>query len=490
MESTPAELVDERTVVAECAAGRLRGLRHRSTSEFRGVTFARAERFDAPADALAWDDTLDALAFGAQAPQNGGALETMLGSSEPSDEDCLHLNVWTPACDDGRRPVLFWIHGGAFVTGSGSMPWYDGNNLADRGDVVVVSINYRLGALGFLGDRNLGTLDMIAALRWVRRNIADFGGDPDDVTVFGESAGGSAAVSLLAAPAADELFHRVWAMSPSLPQLRSTDEAIERESQFLAACGVDDHHALRHLPVDDVLAAQATMMSGSAVFRNFAPTGGTEVLPGHVLRVASADPRPVVIGTTRDEMALFTAFDGSRRHWTDDDVQREFAQRFSDPDAAVEAYRTVRPDDDPSQLVSAMQTDEMFRSPSQRLASRRCRQGGTTWVYEFHQTSTAFDGRLGACHGLDLPFVFNNLTRRGAEMFTGGGEQLRAVADDFSDSLLAFARSDDPGWEPYSLDDRATRIIGPEPGIVRDPDADLRRLWTEQRSAGAGDRTA
>lgn len=483
MDSAPSEPElshdAQASIAAEIPAGRLRGLRRGDVSAFLGIRFAVGPRLDEAGDVREWTGVLDAVAFGAQAPQVGGALETLLGTTETSDEDCLHLNVWTPACDGARRPVLVWIHGGAFVTGSGSMPWYDGRALAERGDVVVVTINYRLGALGFLGDRNLGTLDMISALRWVNRNIAEMGGDPDQVTVFGESAGGSAAISLLAAPEADALFHRAWAMSPSIPQLRSAEQAAELERRYLALLDLDDAAGLLDRSVDDLLQAQATMMAGTASLRNFAPTGSTDVLPGHVLRTASADLRPLVVGTTRDEMALFTAFDNTRREWNDDDVQREFTARFDDPDEAISAYRSHRPNTNPSQLVSAMQTDEMFRYPAQRLATRRSEKGADTWVYEFHQRSTAFNGRLGACHGLDLPFVFHNLRARGAEMFTGGGDELTAIADDFSDALLTFARLGDPGWSPYSVDERATRIVGADRHghADVDPEPDLRALW-------------
>lgn len=471
------ELIEERLTETTCGAGRLRGLDHDATQEFRGIPFARAERFAAPVDVESWSGVHDGLAFGPQAPQIGGALEQMLGGDAlPIDEDCLFLNISTPACDGARRPVLFWIHGGAFLTGTGAMPWYDGNSLAERGDVVVVSINYRLGALGFLGDRNLGTLDMISALRWVRRNIADFGGDPDDVTAFGESAGGAAVVSLLAAPAADGLFHKAWAMSPSLLQLRPKSVGDEMEQIYLDLLdpGTDD---LSSVSLDRLLDAQGRFPASTGGMRDFAPTHGTDVFPEPILRVAAHDRRPLVIGTTRDEMLLFTAFDPSRAEWSDEDVHAQFERRFGDPVAAIETYRRHRPDSNASQLVSAMQTDEVFRWPTQRLATARARSDRPTWTYEFHQSSTAFDGVLGSCHGLDLPFAFHNLTRQGAEMFTGGGDTLTAVADHFSGAIISFARTGEPGWNAYDTTSRSTQIIDAHPRLVDNPEPELRQLW-------------
>lgn len=473
-----ASLPQQRTIDVICSRGAMRGLDHGVTREFRGIRFARAERLGAPIDVETWSGVHDGLRFGAQAPQTGGALEQMLGGDAlVNDEDCLFLNVWTPACDDARRPVLVWIHGGAYLTGTGAMPWYDGNALAERGDVVVVSINYRLGAFGFLGDRNLGTLDMLSALRWVHRNIADVGGDPGNVTAFGESAGGSAVVSLLAAPAADEIVHKVWALSPSLLQLRTKVVGDEMEKVYLDLLDVESIDALANMSVTDLLDAQARFPIDTAGMKSFTPTEGTEVFPESILRTASNDPRPLVIGTNRDEMLLFTMFDPSRSDWDDEDIRSQFGRRFTDPDAAIEAYRRLRPGTNPSQLVSAMQTDEVFRWPSQRLATARSITGMATWTYEFHQASTAFGGILGSCHGLDIPFAFHNLTRKGAETFTGGGAALEAVADQFADAIISFARTGKPGWDGYDSAARSTQIIGSEPTLVSDPEFELRQLW-------------
>lgn len=456
----------------------LSGLDRGPTREFRGIRYANAQRLARPTDVDRWDGDLDATTFGPQAPQNSGMLEKLLGIDElDTSEDCLFLNVFTPGADDSARPVLVWIHGGAFVTGSAAMPWYDGAPLAEKGDVVVVTINYRLGALGFLGDRNLGTLDQISALRWVERNIERFGGDPAAVTIFGESAGGASVVALLAAPDADDLFRAAWSMSPSIPQLRTKDEGTALERSYLDLVGPGTE-TIAGLGLDVILDAQARMNTSTAGLKTFAPTEGTDTLPGDVLERAALDPRPLVVGTNRDEMLLFTAADPARRDWDVDDIEREFAARFGDDAAeAIEAYREHRPGTDASALVSAMQTDEMFRRPAQRLAERRGQAGSTTWMYLFDHRSTAFDGKFGACHGLDIPFVFDTLSAQGVEMFTGSGADRREIADRFSSALIAFARTGHVDWPVYEPERRATQRFGPEPTVVDDPEPALRRLW-------------
>lgn len=455
------------------------GIDRGGATEFRGLRFATAQRFEPPVDTVGWEPGFDATTFGAQAPQVGGALEDLLGATDLAmSEDCFYLNVFTPVADAAGRPVLVFIHGGAYLTGTAAMPWYDGASLASRGDVVVVTINYRLGALGFLGDRNLGTLDQISALRWIQRHISDFGGDPDNVTIFGESAGGSAVVSLLAAPGADELFHRVWAMSPSILQLRDADTAAKYEQSFLDVVGPGAAvEALGTMRLDDLLAAQQRVPM-DALMQTFSPAATSSVFPEPILGCAATDSRPVVVGANRDEMLLFTAFDPSRSGWTDADIEREFAARFGPHAAqAIETYQDLRPGTDANRLVSAMQTDEVFRRPAQRLAEARSATNATTWMYTFDQPSTAFGGVLGCCHGLDLPYAFNTLAARGAEMFTGLGENRQTVADQFSAALLAFARTGDPGWPRHDINRRATQRIGPFPDVVDDPESEIRNLW-------------
>lgn len=455
------------------------GIDRDGVTEYRGLRFATAQRFAEPVDVVGWVPGTTAAAFGPQAPQVGGVLESLFASDNATmDEDCLFLNVFAPATTGTNRPVLVFVHGGAFMTGTGSMPWYDGTALASRGNAVVVTINYRLGALGFLGHHNLGSLDQISALRWVSRHIGDVGGDPNNVTIFGESAGGTSVVSLMAAPAADHLFHRAWTMSPSLLQLRDSDTADRFERAFLELIGPDvTRDALGALTIDEILELQQAMAPDAAM-RNFSPASPSAVFPASALPTATTDERPLVIGTNRDEMLLFTTFDSNRSGWDERDVTRQFTIRFAGraPDA-IERYRRHRPEANASALVSAMQTDEAFRRPAQRLAEARCGGTSSTWMYTFDQPSTALGGAFGSCHGLDLPYAFHNLSAPGVETFTGPGKDRSVVADQFSSALLAFAHGGDPGWPVFDRARRATQRIGPVPDVVADPEAELREIW-------------
>jgi para-nitrobenzyl esterase len=375
--------------------------------------------------------------------------------------------------------VLVWVHGGAYNTGGGAMPWYDGSRLATRGDVVVVTINYRLGALGFLGDRNSGMLDQVSALRWVARNISPFGGDPANVTIFGESAGGSAVIALSAIADAEGLFHRTLAMSPSIMQYRSREAGERSERAFLDAVGAADVGQLADASTEELMKAQATVLaSPTHSMQHFTPTEETPAIPEPIAGVSARDDRPLVIGTTRDEATLFNGFDPKRREWTVADVERQFRRVFDDrAPEAIEAYREVRPGTDASGLVGAMETDAMFGVLARRLAERRVAAGTPTWMYLFDQETPQFGGVLGSCHGLDIPFAFDNLHRPGVDTFAGTEPARQEVADQFAEAVISFGRTGDPGWQPYDVATRSTQRIGPEPIVVSDPSPDVRRVW-------------
>lgn len=473
----------DESVTATTPLGAMSGTRHGDTLVFKGIPYATAPRFAPPVPVAPWAGTLDATHYRAQCPQLPSALERLLGgSSLDQDEQCLHLNVFTPGCDGGRRPVLVWIHGGAFLTGGGAMPWFHGAALVELGDVVVVTCNYRLGALGFTGRDNLGIADQVSALTWVAHNIEAFGGDPGRVTVFGESAGGASVVSLLGTPAADHLFRAAWAMSPSIPQIRTADRAAEAERQLIAAAGVPDRAALAGLDVEALLAAQATLIADRASsLTAFSPAHGGALFHDDIVDAAARDERPFVIGTTRDEMRLFTAFDPDLADLDEKRLTLAASRRFADATRhAVATYRAARPDASPSQVLSAIQTDEMFRVPARRLADARSVGGRPTWAYWFTWATPAFGGVLGSAHGLDIPFAFHNLDRPGVEMFTGDDPARRAVADEFAGALVRFAHGDldsGPGWNQYDTERRATRRIDVESLTIEDPEAELLSLW-------------
>lgn len=467
-------------ITAHTSLGSLRGFERNGAVVFKGIRFGRAERFQPAVASEPWDGEFVADTYGAQCPQIAGLMEQALGSSSlPMDEDCLFLNVVTPAPDHGARPVLVWIHGGAFTAGSGSMPWYEGSPLAMLGDVVVVTVNYRLGAFGYSGRSNLGSLDQVLALQWVHEHIGAFGGDAGNVTVFGESAGGSSLVALMAMPATKDLFHRAFAMSPSISQLRSGERADEALAQFLQAAGAASLDELADAPVQRILDAQAERLKDAvAGFTGFSPSGDSPAIPGDIVALAAADPRPLVLGTTHDESSLWNAFNPSLNDFGDGGLHAAFARRFGEgADAALAAYRAARPDSSNVDLLTALMTDETFRAPARRFAEARRTLGGDTWMYWFTWPSPAFDGRLGSCHAVDIPFAFHNLTRPGVEMFTGDGADRAAVADAYSTAVLQFARDGAVSWPQYDLVDRPVQRFDTTCEVLHDPEAELRALW-------------
>jgi para-nitrobenzyl esterase len=473
--------VESSTITVTTPFGAVRGLQRDDVAVFKGIRYATAQRFGPPRPITSWDGELDATAYGPQAPQLVGMMERALGgSSLPSAEDCLSLNVFTPGADGAKRPVLVWIHGGAFTTGTGAMPWYDGSELVRRGDVVVVTINYRLGALGFAGRTNCGLADQVCALQWVQQMIGSFGGDPGAVTIFGESAGGSSVVALMATPSAASLFHRAFAMSPSIGQLRTGERADEALADLLAEAGVGSLDELAEVPVEQVLAAQDVLLKRNpgAGLTDFSPCEGSELIPAPLLPAAAANPVPLVIGTTRDEMLLFTTFDPALADLDEGRLESLVAARLGErTHEALERYREARPGASLVGLFGAVQTDVAFRVPARRLADERVAAGNPTWMYWFTWASPAFHGRLGSCHAMDIPFTFHNLHRKGVATFTGDGDDRVPVADACSAAVLDLARTGAVGWPAYDTTTRPTMVFDVASHVVDDPEAPIRELW-------------
>lgn len=408
-------------------------------------------------------------------------LEQLFGQTTLDiSEDCLSLNIFAPAdaAPGAALPVLHWIHGGAYVNGSGSSPFYEASNLAARGHVVV-TVNYRLGAFGFLGAGNWGTLDQICGLEWVRDNIAAFGGDPGNVTIFGESAGGSAVLSLMSSPKAAGLFHRVLAQSPSIRQLRTLDTANEWAAKFFEAAGVDGLEGARALTVEQMLEAQGkVLLMRSTNYDMFSPAGGGDALPDDIISAAAANPVPLLMGTTRDENRLFTTFDPSMAE-CDEARWQEFLQSSFGARAAEakEVFEVHRPGASHSQLIAAVQTEHAFRTPAIDLAERRSALGNPTWKYWFTFASTAFGGALGSCHALDIPFVFDNATVPGAEFLLGEGEGRDLIAARFAGEVSGFAKTGVGSWAAYDTSTRATLRIDHTTEVLHDPEAPIRTLF-------------
>jgi len=488
----------------EIASGQLEGRRAGGVESFLGIPFAKpptgALRFCPPQPAAPWRGVRAADAFGGSAPQNAldaGMLPGMQVGRQ--NEDCLFLNVYTPAADAGRRPVLVWIHGGAFTIGSGSQAIYDGSRLARRGDAVVVTINYRLGALGFLdleprfGDGwscNLGLLDQIEALAWVRENIDRFGGDPGNVTIFGESAGGMSVGTLLGCPAARGLFHRAIPQSGAAHNTHDRETAGRVVDFFLRELGSAGASALRDAPVERLLAAQLQCMmrvSELGVLLAFQPTSGDAVLsepPLAAVRAGSAAGVPLLIGTTRDEWRLFEWMDPALAALDDAGFAARVAQRV-DPAAApalAESYRKQAPGDGPVDHFVAFETDRVFRVPAARLADAQSAHA-PVYGYEFAWRSPALRGALGACHAVELPFVFGTLDAPGMDRFSGSGPDAERLSAAVMDAWIAFARAGDPHhagiplWPRHDPATRPTLVFDREPRVERAPRDRTLRAW-------------
>jgi para-nitrobenzyl esterase len=500
--------------IVETGCGKLEGREEGGLQVFRGIPYAEppvgARRFGAPEPVSPWAGVRKALEFGASAPQQTMILPLPGMSVGAMDEDCLSLNVYTPAADAERRPVMVWIHGGGFAIGSGSQPIYDGAPLARRGDVVVVTINYRLGPLGFLYLKDLcpdldgavgnaGIRDQVAALEWVRDDIAAFGGDPENVTIFGESAGGMSVGTLLGMPSARGLFARAIPQSGAAHNVHSRETATNVAAHFLEELGLSPSDApgkLREVPPDKLLDShQQTILKLGAIVGGlpFQPLVDEESLPEPPLaaiRAGCAADVALLIGTTRDEWKLFGILDGRIRKLDEARLVRRLSRQLpgTDVEALVETYRSTREgraSSEPYELFCAIETDRIFRIPAIRLAEAQPAHQPATFFYQFTWESPSLGGALGACHAIDLPFVFGVLDKEGAELFAGGGPEAHRLSERAMDAWIGFARSGNPGhaglpggrWEVYDSDRRATMILGRECGIELAPGDRERRAW-------------
>ncbi len=496
----------------ETRDGRLEGCEENGVLAFRGIPFARPPvgelRFRAPQPPEPWSGVREAKAFGFSAPQAPLAIPLPGMEVGELDEDCLSLNVFTPATDAGRRPVLVWIHGGGFVIGSSAQPLYDGIPLARRGDAVVVTINYRLGPLGFLyladlcpdlegAVGNAGLRDQIAALAWVHENIERFGGDPANVTIFGESAGGMSVATLLGMPSAREHFAKAIPQSGATHNVHTRDTATKVAEHFLGALGVptaDAARVLRELPPDRLLDThRQTMLElgttlGLLPFQPLVDDDSLRVQPLDAIRAGDAAAIPLLTGTTRDEWKLFSFLDPEIAKLDETGLRERLAPQLSDPDAMIEAYRSTRPEGDaslPREIFFAIETDRVFRIPAIRLAEAQQAHQERTFMYLIDWVATGMGGALGACHAVELPFVFGLLDRPGAQLFAGGGPEATRLSEIVMDAWVAFARSGDPShaglpggqWSAYGVEKRATMILGSECGLELDPQAQERRAW-------------
>ncbi|MGP3775342.1 carboxylesterase/lipase family protein [Streptomyces sp. SDT5-1] len=480
------------------ATGRIRGLTEGALSVFRGIPYAQppvgALHLAAPEPVLPWDGVRDAFAFGPPPPQS--LVSSLTGRVPPEGDDWLTLNVWSPDLGAAGLPVLVYVYGGAYVTGSTDGPHYDGSALAARGQVVV-TLNYRVGAEGFGvfggAPANRGLLDQVAALRWVRENIAAFGGDPDRVTVFGESAGAGSVASLLAMPSAAGLMRR--AVAQSVPGTFFTLDLARdigaRIADRLGAPGGGAAEVAAHAPgklrdvTDDVirdLARYADRWGRVAhTATPFSPVVDGEVLPTtpwEALAAGAARDVDLIVGHNQDEFRLFTVMAGRHGRTTKEEASETLA-RFGPGPGAEDAYRAAYPEADPSLLSELVQSDWLFRIPSLRLAEAHTAGGGTAYAYELCWQAPGAGGAMGACHALDVPLVFGALDTDFARLFLGDGVPAEAVAlsEEMGAAWTAFAAGDGPGWAPFTPEERTTRVFDAPSRTAPYPEETSRLLW-------------
>lgn len=502
------------SAIASTTYGKIEGEEQGGLCVFKGVPFAAstagAGRWVPPKKPAPWNGVRDARRFGPASPQNPvlvSALTAMVVEGEQS-EDCLCLNVWTPGVDRKRRPVMVWIHGGAFAIGSGSQAIYNGSALARRGDVVVVTINYRLGPLGFLRLSDLsngkipatgseGILDQVAALNWVRDNIAEFGGDPENVTIFGESAGGMSVGTLLGTPAARGLFHKAIPQSGACHTGATIERANRTAERIVAKLGVAASNP------DALLAlAPAQLLKGTLLADGKTPDpelgmayqpviDGTNVPKIAIEMVAegSAAKVAVMAGSTLEEWKLFSIMDPSLAKLDRAGLAARLSRRLTPEiaDALIGSYEKARPSRGepaaPADLFTAMETDRIFRMPAIRLVEVQRRHQQRVYNYLFTWSSPAMGGALGSCHALELGFVFGTNHVPGMGAFSGTGPAAEKLAGEIQDAWLSFARSGDPScqslgtWSAYDTTWRATMNLGNPSKIEESPRDEERRAW-------------
>jgi len=490
--------------VVKTTQGDVRGALVDGIHVFKGIPFAAApagaDRLRPPQPRAPWGGVFDALAFGPKPPQGpypplvAGLLPELAGPGE----DCLTLNIWSTELGDARQPVMVWVSGGLFeYHGTGACPWYNGAGFA-RDGVVCVTISYRVGAEGFLylddGLANLGLLDQIAALAWVRDNIAAFGGDPGKVTVFGESAGALSIATLLAMPRAGGLFRRAVVQSGGAHHVSSAATAERIGRRLAEKMGVaPTRAAIAAAPLDSMLAAQAALREemttqpdpafwGEVLFTNlpWQPVVDGDVLPGHPferIRAGAGAGIELLVGSNTEETRLFLVPGGTIDTITPEALAGSIVAYGLAVEPTLAAYRELHPGASPGDLFSAIQTDWYWRLPALRLAEARAAQADAapTHVYEFAWRSPQFGGRLGAGHSLEIPFVFDSLGQQ--TQATHGNSPPQALADAMHKAWVDFARTGDPGWPRYDLGRRAGMRFDTASRLVEDPLGRERVLW-------------
>lgn len=498
--------------LAQTTGGSVAGYIDNGIFTYKGIPYAKAERFMPPVPADKWEGVRSCRAYGPTCPQgkrmgwysDEQAFSFNWNDGFP-DEDCLRVNIWTPGINDGKkRPVMVWLHGGGYSAGSGQeLPSYDGRNLAEKGDVVVVTLNHRLNVLGFLdlsayGEKyahsgNSGLLDLVAALEWVQENIANFGGDASNVTIFGQSGGGGKVSTLLATPAAKGKFHKAIVQSGAM--LRTMDSRWSRrigaavvEELGITPCRIDE---ISKVPFEDLLAAgekviarlkpEAEKQGFASFIFGWAPTVDGSVLPRQPFDPQAPEQSkdiPMLIGTTIHEFSMST-YVPQLRIINQDAAVEYLKSRYGDrTDEFLELFENTYPGYEPKDLID---TDFIFRPSAIEQAGLKSRQGGApVYMYMFAWESPVLDGILRSTHCMEIPFVFNNADVHAS--MTGGGTGAMKLADVMSQSWINFARTGDPNteklpeWPTYNCSEGATMFFNNECEVRYNHDRELINL--------------
>jgi para-nitrobenzyl esterase len=494
------------TVIVTTSQGKIRGNQFHRHQSFLGIPYAAPPvgplRFRGPQPVSPWTGVRDALSFGCSEFQESSTWPGMEVGNQ--SEDCLYLNVYTPQTDSLKRPVMFWIHGGGFTYGSGSQQMFNGEKLVTRGDVVLVTFNYRLGIFGFLNlpgtSPNAGLQDQIAALIWVQDNIAFFGGDPDNVTLFGESAGGISAALHLAIPDSRDLFHRVITQSGSVSIYGNRLIPVDNSHILADEMGVEklDLEKLRDLPAARLLKAQTHLiekLQSQFIFLPFRPVIDGKILPKSPLQAikdGEARDKQLMAGSNKDELKAFN-FDSPFSNSLDQkmflfsvrSMLRDIGHNEGYAETLIEIYRREKDltDGTPFDILMAINNDCFFRLPAIISAEAQQRYQPDTYVYLFTWPSPAFEGMLGACHALEIPFVFGTYEARGMSDLTGTGIDVGKLSLQMMDAWIAFARNGNPNhtgipcWERYDSHNRATMVFDKLTSLAHKPFDATRAAW-------------
>ena len=492
---------DLENTIADTSTGKVRGVVVDGTRVFKGIPYgastAGKNRFMPPIKPAAWSGTRDALAFGPTAPQAGDNSGTTAAGSPPrQSEDCLVLNVFTPAAGGQKRPVMVWLHGGGFSSGSGSGRLLDGSSLARTHDVVVVTLNHRLNVFGYthLGDAmgsdfarasSVGLRDIVAARQWVRDNITKFGGDPNLVTIFDQSGGGRKVATLMAMPDAKGLFHRAVIESGAVLRLTTREEAVKQSDLLLAELGLTRGQAreLQSVPMERLLAANGAVQKQIAP-REPGMTPNSPMVDGKVIPGHPWDPHgpalsahiPLLIGYARTEETLYDRPTPETLALDEAGLRARAEKRLGgDPARVIETFRKAHPDATPWDLWILIATDHPRGTYSRELAKRKADQhGAPVFAYRYDWETPEGGGHMRSPHTIEIPFVFNNIKIAGPRI--SAMPEAYALAEKTSAAWAAFARTGDPNtpklpkWPAYSATSRDTMLFNNECRVEKDPD--------------------